>query len=208
MLSNPLFVFICKVFFWLPICYWGWYSLAEFTTLLVVNITEPCLLFFFPKLIASIDQVGYLVEVVANVTVAAQNVPSGSVAELPIPVNPLIYSYGLPLALALILASPFNFVSTLRNILISLLVFLLIQVWGISFEATKVLFLQTPVELIGNTHLSSWQVDIIALGYQLGVLILPAVTPVVIWALSYREFIVRLIPTLPDKNQAPNGNGL
>ncbi len=197
---NPLLAFIFKVFLWLPVCYWTWYSLAEFTTLLVVNLTEPLLLFIFPMLIAGIDQAGYLVEVVANVTVAEQHVPSGRVAELPIPINPLIYSYGLPLACALILASPFNFVKTLRNIFISILIFLLIQVWGIYFQATKVLFLQTPAELIGNVSLSSWQLDIIALGYQLGVLVLPTVTPVVIWALTCREFVTRLIHLFPVNN--------
>lgn len=157
-----------KVFLYLPACYWAWYALAEVTTLLVVYITEPLLQFTFPKLIGSIEQVGHLVEVIANVTVAPQNVPRGMVAELPIPVNPLIYSYGLPLTLALILASPFIYIKTLRNILISIILFLLIQIWGVSFEALKVLFIQTPPELIGNALLLSWQLDIIALGYQLG----------------------------------------
>ena len=193
---NPLLSFIMKVFLCLPACYWAWYALAEVTTLLVVYLTEPLLQLAFPKLIGSIEQVGHLVEVVANVTVAPQNVPRGMVAELPIPVNPLIYSYGLPLTLALILASPLIYIKTLRNILISIILFLLIQIWGVSFEALKVLFLQTPPKLIGNARLLSWQLDIIALGYQLGVLILPAVTPIIIWVLFYRDFIASYTPAL------------
>ena len=196
---SPLFSFIIKVFLWLPVCYWGWYSLAEFSTLVVVNLTEPFLQYLFPRLISSIEQMGYTMEVIANVTVPAQNIPDGMIAELPIPVNPLIYSYGLPLTLALILASPFNFVKTFRNIFISILLFLLIQIWGVSFEASKVLFLQTPPELIGNTSLRSWQLDIVALGYQFGVLILPAIAPILAWTLFYPDFIIRFVPVLHRK---------
>lgn len=196
---NPLFSFVVKVFLCLPLCYWGWYSLAELATAIVVYWAEPLLQTLFPTLISGIQQTAFRVEVIAEVTAAAQNVPQGAVAELPIPVNPLIYSYGLPLALALILASPLNFAKTSRNIIISILVFLLIQIWGVSFEALKVLFLQTPPELIGNIKLPGWQLDIIALGYQLGVLILPAVTPVIIWVWYYRDFIAQLTPSLRRK---------
>ncbi|RLA24539.1 MAG: hypothetical protein DRQ62_04860 [Gammaproteobacteria bacterium] len=196
---NSLLFFILKVFLFLPVCYWGWYALAELSTAIAVYWAEPLLQSLFPALISSIEQMGYRVEVIAEVTVPAQDVRKGMVAELPIPVNPLIYSYGLPLALALILASPFNFVKTTRCMLISILVFLLIQIWGICFESLKVLFLQTPPELLANIRLLPWQLDIIALGYQLGALILPAVTPVIIWVWFYRDFIARFAPALRRK---------
>ena len=182
---NPLLFFVIKVFVFLPFLYWGWYALAELTTAIVVYCAEPLLQSLFPALIVGIEQTGHLIKVIAEVTVLAQDVPQGMIAELPIPVNPLIYSYGLPLALALILAAPLNFTKTLRNIIISILIFLLIQIWGVCFESLKVLFLQTPPELLGNVRLSPWQLDIIALGYQLGALILPAVTPIIIWIIFY-----------------------
>ena len=197
--TNPLLFFVIKVFLFLPVCYWSWYSLAELTTAIVVYWAEPLLQTLFPTLIAGIEQTGYLVDVIAEVTVPAQDVPQGMIAELPIPVNPLIYSYGLPLALALILASPLNFTRTLRNIIISTLVFLLIQIWGVCFESLKVLFLQTPAELLGNIKLPGWYLDVIALGYQLGALILPAVTPVIIWVWFYKDFIAGFVPAMRSK---------
>jgi hypothetical protein len=190
--SSPLTFFIIKVFLWLPLCYWGWYFFAEFTTLLAVSCTEPVLLPLYPKLLASIGQMGHLVEVVANVTVPTQEVPTGMIAELPIPVNPLIYSYGFPLSLALILSSPFHFSVTLRHIVICITLFLIIQVSGISFEALKILFLQTDPKLLG-TPPPRWQLDIIALGYQLHVLVVPAVTPIILWVIFYYDFITQEI---------------
>ena len=199
--ANSLLVFVIKVFILLPLCYWLWYSSAESSTFLAVYFSEPVLQSLFPGLIAGIEQNGYLVEVVANVTVPAQNVPRGMIAELPVPVNPLIYSYGLPLTLALILASPINHVKTGLNILISIFIFLLIQVWGISFESLKVLFLQTPPELLANNRLDPGQLDFIALGYQLGALILPAVTPIIIWVFCYQKYIALLTRGLLNNKQ-------
>ena len=204
--TSPLLFFVLKVFLFLPLCYWGWYSLAELTTALAVYCAEPLLQSLFPALIVGIEQTAYLVEVIAEVTVPAQDVPQGMVAELPIPVNPLIYSYGLPLALALILASPLNFARTLGSVIFSIVVFLLIQIWGICFESLKVLFLQTPVELLGQISIANWQLDMIALGYQLGTLILPAVTPIIIWVWFYRDFISRFTPALRRKNAKVPGN--
>ena len=186
---SPLFTFVGKVFLLLPLCYWGWYSSAEWTTLLVLYFTEPLLQLLFPGLIVGIEPLGYLVEVIAEVTIPAQNVPMGMVAELPVPVNPLIYSYGLPLVVSLILASPISPAKSTVAILCSLLAFLGIQIWGISFEALKILFLQTPPELLANNKLATWQCDVIALGYQLGTLILPAVTPLIIWFIFYQKYI-------------------
>ena len=190
---SPLASFIIKVFLWLPLCYWGWYTFAEFTTLLAVTLTEPILLPLYPKLLASVGQTGHLVEVVASVTVPVQNVPTGMIAELPIPVNPLIYSYGFPLSLALILSSPFNFSATIRNIVICLVLFLIIQASGVSFEALKVLFLQTDPKLLGGAHPEQWQLDVIALGYQLHALVIPAVTPIVLWVAFYYKFVTEVI---------------
>lgn len=196
---NPLFLFISKVFLFLPLCYWGWYSLAEQSTFVSLLFTEPLLQSLFPGLIADIKKIGYLIEVVANVTVPMQNVPRGMVAELPVPVNPLIYSYGLPLAVSLILASPIQPFKTISCIIISILLFLLIQIWGISFESLKILFLQTPPELLSRHRPGAIQLDIIALGYQLGALILPAVMPILIWILFYQRFIAHLTSILGNK---------
>ena len=74
---SPLLSFVIKIFLFLPLCYWGWYALAELATAVVVYWAEPLLQFLFPMLIVGIEQIGYRVEVIAEVTVAAQNVPKG-----------------------------------------------------------------------------------------------------------------------------------
>ena len=107
--------------------------MAEQGTFLTVFFTKPLLQTIYPELIADVQQSGHLIEVVANVIVPMQNVPQGTYAELPALVKPLKYSYSLPLTLALILASPIKPAKTLSCIIISILIFIMIQIWGGQF---------------------------------------------------------------------------
>lgn len=198
---NPLFLFICKVILFLPLCYLSWYYLAEQGTFLTVLFTKPLLQTLFPALIADIQQSGHLIEVVANVIVPMQNVPQGMSAELPVLVNPLKYSYTLPLTLALILASPIKPAKTLSCIIISILIFTLIQVWGVSFESLKTLYFQAPPDVLLGHRPSILEVNIVALGYQLGYLMFPSVTPIIIWALFYQEYILQLTSIIRKKRK-------
>ena len=196
MQAKLLTKFIIKVFLFLPICYWVWYYSASHTIRVVAYLAELLLKTSYPKLISSIEQIGYHLDIVVNVTIPAGEVPKGMVAELPIPINPLIYNYGLPLCTALILSSPGSPLKASYNIFLSILLLLPIQLWGVCFEFMKVLFLQTPRHLIANIAIQPWQMSIIAIGYQMGALVLPAVTPIIIWLFLYRDFMIQLSPGL------------
>ena len=193
---NSLALFILKVFLWLPLCYWGWYYTANETTLAIAYLTKILLNSSFPLLISGIEQVSTHFDIVVNITLPAAQVPKGMVAELPIPINPLIYSHGLPLGLSLILASPFSYCKTPLNLVLILLISIPFQIFGICFEFMKTLFLQTPKELTSYVKLYSWQLDGIAVGYQMGSLVLPTIVPIIIWLFLYRDFIVQFVPTL------------
>lgn len=201
MQSNSLTRFIIKVFLWLPICYSLWYSLAPYTSFITSYLTELLLKTFFNDLVLGVDKIGYNLEIIVKATLPPQDIPKGMVAELPYPINPLIYNYGLPLCLALILSSPDKLFPRMRNIVLSLIILLFIQIWGVCFEFFKSLFLQTPSHMIGNYSLSVWLLDLIAISYQIGTLVLPPVAPLVIWMFLYKGFITQFIPAL----QQPDG---
>ncbi len=194
MATNSLARFVIKIFLFLPLCYWFWYYSADFTSWVAARMTEPLLKSWFPDLVMSVDQIGRTIEVAVKATLQKQNVPQGMVADMPIQLNPLIYNYCLPLYVSLTLASPEEPMTTLRNILIGIFLLLPVQIWGISFELMKIIFLQTPAHLIGNITLPQWQLDAIAIGYQVGTLVLPPVAPIMIWLFLYRNFVVRFMP--------------
>ncbi len=173
--------------------------MAEQGTFLTVFFTKPLLQTIYPELIADVQQSGHLIEVVANVIVPMQNVPQGTYAELPVLVKPLKYSYSLPLTLALILASPIKPAKTLSCIIISILIFIMIQIWGVSFESLKTLYFQAPPEVLLRYSPSVLETNVIALCYQLGYLMFPSVTPIIIWVLFYQEYILQLTSIIGNK---------
>lgn len=196
---NPLTSFILKVFLWLPVCYWCWYSSAEFVSIIITYLTELVINFSFPDLIFGVEQIGHNLEILVKATVPTQDMRQGMVAELPIPINPLIYNFGLPLCIALILSSPGSLLKTLFNCALSFLLLLPVQLWGICFDFMKTIFLQTPSHLINNFTLQPWQLELIGISYQIGTLVLPSVAPVIIWLFLYRNFVAQFIPSFPKK---------
>jgi hypothetical protein len=110
--------------------------------------------------------------------------PDGSDGALGFVVNPLVYGYGLPLLFGLIMATDQKLRRKLLVLLVGWLVIAMIQVWGVYWESLKNLafsFGDEPARAVAAAGVPD---NLIALCYQLGVLILPALAPVVIWVLG------------------------
>jgi hypothetical protein len=110
--------------------------------------------------------------------------PDGSQDALGLVINPLVYGYGLPLLFGLVMATSQRFLRKLQVLFIGWLVISAVQVWGVFWEAMKSLafsFGDAPEAAVAATGISD---TAIALCYQLGVLILPALAPVIVWVLG------------------------
>jgi len=117
----------------------------------------------------------------------------GSTDALGFVINPLIYSYGLPLLFGLVMGSD---VSWMRKIFIMLLGYVVItgvQIWGVVWNALKMLsfnFGEQTHAIVLSHGVSDAS---IALGYQLGTLIFPALAPIFIWVLSNRPLVEQFV---------------
>ena len=115
--------------------------------------------------------------------------PDGTTEALGFIVNPLIFSYGLPLLFGLVMGSD---VGWLRKILILMLGYVTItavQIWGVVWQSLKMLafnFGDQAHQIVQDAGISD---AAIALSYQLGSLILPALAPVFVWVLTNRRLI-------------------
>ncbi|KAA9130777.1 hypothetical protein F3N42_10405 [Marinihelvus fidelis] len=125
--------------------------------------------------------------------------PDGSTGPLGFIVNPLVYGYGLPLLFGLIMATD----QALRHKLVVLLVGWVaitgVQAWGVFWESLKTMvfsFGGAAQQAVLATGMSE---SVIALCYQLGALILPALAPVIVWVLGSRTEIERFIRAAPAK---------
>ncbi len=194
MLIKPLTGFIIKTVLLLPICYWGWYYCGDFITWITADLSRSLLTSHFPDLIETVQQQGKKLDIITRLTI--QNSAHARAADIVYSVNPLNYNFGLPLCLALILASPGSFLYKARNIMLLLPVFLAVELWGVYFAGLKILFFDLSAYSNKIVSLSQTQRDMIAVAYQLGTLILPAVTPLLVWLFFYRKFIVSITPAL------------
>lgn len=110
--------------------------------------------------------------------------PDGSRGALGFIVNPLVFGYGLPLLFGLIMATSQPLLRKAGVLLVGWVVIAAIQVWGVYWESLKNLafsFGEEPASVMAEIGVPD---PLIALCYQLGVLILPALAPVIIWVLG------------------------
>lgn len=124
--------------------------------------------------------------------------PDGSREALGFIVNPLVYGYGLPLLFGLTMAAELRLRSKLLVLLAGYGVILAVQTWGVYWESLKALLYDFGPEARTVVLDTGVPENLVALCYQLGVLILPALAPVVVWVIGNRAELRRFIEQGPD----------
>lgn len=67
---------------------------------------------------------------------------------------------------------------------------------GVCFDVLKsIAFDLAPPGMSYPTGFSDWQLNLIGVGYQLGYLVLPAVTPLILWVNSNKESLNQYLIT-------------
>ncbi len=134
-----------------------------------------------------------LIEVDTSVEIAVPEA-GGRKAEITLDADPGRYAYGLPIFLALLLAAwgaarapgrlwraALGYLLLLPAQAFSLVMYLLMQL------ASAAQFDQRALRV------DQWQVESIVFGYQVGVLVLPTLVPVLVWLLLDRKFFTDVI---------------
>jgi uncharacterized membrane protein YjjP (DUF1212 family) len=83
--------------------------------------------------------------------------------------------------------------------IIGFVILVLAQTWGVSLEILMTLLFKLDASMSSQLGFSAFQKELVALGYQFGYLILPAVTPLVLWIGFHQEFIGQLVPGIREK---------
>lgn len=114
--------------------------------------------------------------------------PDGTQEALGFIINPLVYGYGLPLLFGLVMASSATLLRKLLTMLVGYLAVMAVQIWGVYWQALKMLTFNFGPEVQQIIVDSGVSATAIALCYQLGVLIFPPLIPVIVWVLaSWKE---------------------
>ena len=178
---------------WMLFGFMLWYFLSAFhvvpARLAAEGILGQLLGDDFRQIVAEPNQ-RFLYRVETNIPFTFSD---GSKEALGFLVNPLIYSYGLPLLFGLVMGSNAGWRRKVTLMLIGCLVITAVQVWGVVWESLKLLafnFGDQPHAVVQRHGVPD---TAIALCYQLGSLILPALAPIFVWVLGNRPLVEQFV---------------
>ena len=197
-------LFLLKVTLWLPVAFGAWYYLSIMHVAPIAWLSDAGLAGLFPELFSGARQSGNLLEIDTVIDASVIGNAAATGGTIGFDINPLIFGYGLPLLTGLILASPGEIENKIFKIVGGGLILLPFQVWGVSFDALKTVYFGLGQGVAEQAYQGAGlPPDVVALGYQLGFLILPAVTPILVWIGMHPDFIRVLAPRLgtpPQEN--------
>jgi hypothetical protein len=187
--SDSLPRFVLRVVAWLPLTFAVWYLAAPLLAWPVALLAELITRSTFDW-VKSVEQVGPLVTFVTSLKPDEGANPAGVKAVLSVESNVLLFSFGLPMLAALILAAQEP--RRVWMLLIGYAVLLPFQTFSVVADFLKNAAILAGPAVASQTKLNAWQREVIAFCYQFGTLILPTVAPAIAWVLMHRRFLERL----------------
>jgi hypothetical protein len=206
---SPVHEFALRAALWLPLSFVVWFSLAPLWVLPPAVLARNVLLGFWPDLFTALAQggdlldasgrvvshAGYLLTLTTSIVVhvPASGGGPGGVGVLEPTLNPMVYAYSLPLFCGLAMATPLTGRRRLFELAVAFVVIWLAQAFGIVAESLKFVAVEAGAEGAAATAKAGLSANAIALAYQFGYLILPAVVPAALWIGLNRSFIEQLV---------------
>ena len=186
-MSGPVVRFVLRVIAWLAPAFAVWYLAAPLLLWPVRLLAEAVARLLFPGIVRAVDQSGAVCTFTTMLKPGAVLAASGNVV---IDVNMLLYSFGLPLFVALVLAA--REPGIWRRLAIGYALIVPFAAWGVLADFLKSVAITADPLVASQTGFSPGLREAIAFAYQFGALILPTVVPAVAWVVTHRAFLERL----------------
>ena len=187
--SDSLPRFVLRVVAWLPLTFAVWYLAAPLLVWPVALLAELFTRSTFDW-VNSVEQMGPLITFLTSLKPAEGANPAGVKAVVSVESNVLLFSFGLPMLAALILAA--REPHRVRMLLIGFVVLLPFQTFSVVADFLKNVAILAPPAVSSQTGTNAFQREVIAFCYQFGTLILPTVAPAIVWVLMHRRFLEKL----------------
>lgn len=194
MKNNVLSTFVIKVMLYLIPLFAVWYYLAPIHLAPHVALTQVLFQQWLSDVIMWVKLQGFSVVVATHYGLNA----AGAMVTPPVDeaagftLNPLSFGYGLPLLLALILATPTQ--DKTLKVLWGLIIISTLQWFSLIIAILKAVIFGLGSGVQQALGWSTVQLDLLAWLYQVGFLFLPMIAPLIIWALLCQDFIKALAP--------------
>jgi hypothetical protein len=200
---SPLRRLVLSALLWLPACFLLWFLFDSVVVWPAARVANWLLPAWLPGAVAAVEQLGATLSVDTRLVIDAGG---GRLGVLVLDeVRPLVYAWSLPLFGGLVMAAPLTARERLRQLLIGLPLLWLIVIWGSVFDILKRLAFDAGPLGLAAVQAAGLGPEAIALGYQFGYLILPAVMPVALWVVLNRRFLEQVIGWGREPNPAVAG---
>jgi hypothetical protein len=198
---SPLLRFVLIIFAWLPPMFALWYFAAPILIFPAKLLAQAFTQLAFGDLVKQILMESRDLVFVTSLR-PGEAMPSNAVVS--VEVNALLYSFGLPMLAALILAAREK--GSWKKLLIGYLVIVPFITWGVTADFLKNINFSAGPFVAAQVGFSSLQREIVAFAYQFGTLILPTVVPAIVWVLTHRRFLERLRGQMDARDQDQEKN--
>jgi len=172
---------------WMPLGFFFWFQISTVLVIPIAKLTAWLLKLNLAEMFYSVTQNSFMLEIATNIPL--NDKVDGRLAALSFDINPMIYGYGLPVIFGLIMATPGSWKRRLLGLLGGYLVLIFVQTWGVFWEVQKVLEFTFASSAAAAREASNIPATLIAISYQMGYLILPAVLPVAWWIISNFKYL-------------------
>src|SRR5450432_2982547 len=163
--SDSLPRFILRVIAWLPLTFAVWYLAAPLLVWPVALLAELVSRTAFDW-VKGVEQTGSLITFITSLKPAEAANPAGLRAVVSVESDVRLFSFGLPMLAALILAA--REPRRIRLLLIGFVVLLPFQTFSVIADFLKNVGILAGPAVTAQTHFSAWQRELIAFCYQFG----------------------------------------
>ncbi|MDT8439664.1 MAG: exosortase H-associated membrane protein [Wenzhouxiangellaceae bacterium] len=188
--GNPVKEMFLLAALYLPLGFFLWFSFGSALMWPAGRLVGGLLTGVYPEVFEAVVQFGKSFEVQTHVQL--ERLIEGRVALVTFDVNPMIYAWGMALLFGLVMATPLEGRRRLLQLAIGFAVISLVTAWGVFWNTWMILAFNAGAEGAAAVTVSGLSPTLIALCYQLGYLMLPAVVPVATWILMNRPFLEQI----------------
>ncbi|MGY6555618.1 MAG: exosortase H-associated membrane protein [Wenzhouxiangella sp.] len=187
--GDPIREMFVLALLYLPLGFFLWFLTASALMFPTARLADFLLSNIFSGVFEQIVQLGFKLEV--QTSVIMERLVEGRQVAVNILINPMIYAWGMAVLFGLIMATPLSIRDRVKQLLIGFLVVTLVTTWGVFWESLTDLAFRSGPEAAAAARDLGLNMNLIALFYQMGFLMFPAVIPIATWILMNRRFIER-----------------
>jgi len=185
--DDPVKEMFLLALLYLPLGFFLWFLAASALMFPTARLADWLLTTLFSDVFEQVVQLGFQLEV--QTLVVMERLVEGRQVAVNLFINPMIYAWGMAVLFGLTMATPLSVRQRLAQLAVGFVVVTLVTTWGVFWESLTDLAFRSGPEAAAAARGLGLNMNLIALFYQMGYLMFPAVIPVATWILLNRRFI-------------------